>query len=95
MSSSNSAQDTSNLVVISRAYVVYDRTSGEIIHIHRSDTFPQGGPVRESQEARALRYAGNRAGVNAEVIEVDPADVNHRNPSGIRIDLATLKVVQK
>jgi hypothetical protein len=33
--------------------------------------------------------------MNAEVIEVDPADVNHRNPSGIRIDLATLKVVRK
>jgi len=33
--------------------------------------------------------------VNAEVIEVDPVDVNHRNPSGIRVDLATLNVVRK
>jgi hypothetical protein len=95
MSSSNYAQATGNLVAISRAYVVYDRTSGEILHIHRSDIFPQGAPVRESPEARARRYAGNKVGMNADVIEVDPADVNHHNPSGIRIDTATRKVVRK
>jgi len=44
---------------------------------------------------RARRYAGKAAEMNAEVVEVDPADVNHRNPSGIRIDPATLKVVHK
>jgi hypothetical protein len=95
MSSSNLAQSTTSIESKSRAHVVYDKTSGEILHIHHSVVFPQGVPVRESQEARALRFAGNKAGANAEVIEVDPASVNHRNSSGIRIDLAKRKVVCK
>jgi hypothetical protein len=95
MDSRNRSQATGNLVAISRAYVVYDRTSGEILHIHRSETFPQGAPLRETPESRARRFAGSKAGENAAVIEVDPADVNHRNPRGIRIDTVTLKVVPK
>lgn len=96
MNSKNVAQaTTTNLVATSRAYVIYDQTSGEILHIHRSEEFPQGTPAKETQESRARRFAGNKAGVNAAVIEVDPADINHRNRKGIRVDTATLKIVGK
>jgi hypothetical protein len=84
------AQSTDKRVSTSRAHVVYDTATGEILHVHLTVVFPHGAPPRESPEAQALRFAGKRAGANAGVIEVDPAEVNHRHP--IRIDVATRKV---
>lgn len=71
-----------------RAHVVYDKTSGSILHVHHTIEFEGGAPVEEAPEARALRMAGSRDG--ADVVEVDPAEVNHRRP--IRIDPGTRRV---
>ena len=74
-----------------RAHVVYDRMTGSILHVHHTVEFEGGTPVTEPHETRALRMAGSRDG--AGVVEVDPADVNHRRP--IRIDPQTRKVVSR
>jgi hypothetical protein len=70
-----------------RAFVVYDTTTGEILHVHRSVTFPENPPGSQEPEARARRLAG----ANADVVEVDPDEINHRRP--VRVDTATRRVV--
>ena len=68
-----------------RAHVVYDKATGSILHVHHTVEFEGGTPVAESPAMRALRMAGSRPG--AEVIEVEPSEVNHRRP--IRVDPGT------
>jgi len=75
----------------SRAYVVYDRTTGEILHIHHSVSFPDGAPIHEAPETRARRLAGNKAGANVDVLEVESDEVNHGKP--IRINTINRVVV--
>ncbi len=73
----------------SRAHVVYDTATGSILHVHHTVEFEGGAPVTERPETRAKRMAGSRPG--AEVVEVDPSEVNHRRP--IKVDPATRKIV--
>jgi hypothetical protein len=80
------------LVATSRAFVVYDRMTGEILHVHHSLDFGTGVPACETPEGRARRLAGRRAGPNAEIVEVDPAEVRHRER--MRVDIASRKVVR-
>lgn len=77
----------------SRAYVVYGGKTGAILHVHYTVEFDGGAPQTEGPRDRALRMAGAAAdpSADAQVIELDPAAVNHRRP--IRIDLATRRVV--
>ena len=74
-----------------RAFVVFDAATGAILHVHHTVEFEGGAPQHETPEERARRFAG--AGPHAEVIEVDPAAVNHGRP--VEIDLATHKVVAR
>ena len=78
-------------VARARAHVVFDAATGAILHVHHTIEFEGGAPQREAPEDRARRMASVGADVDAEVIEVDPAEVNHRRP--VKIDLATRKVV--
>ena len=73
-------QSTSPIVSTVRAHVVYDRKSGQVLHVHETVTFPNGAPTQETPEARAMRLAGASRSPDAEVIEVDPAAVkgHHR-----------------
>ncbi len=71
-----------------RAHIVYDRASGSILHVHHTIEFEGGAPAEETPAARAMRMAGSRDG--ADVVEVDPDEVDHRRP--IRVDPATRKV---
>jgi hypothetical protein len=80
------------LAATARAFVVYDRATGEILHIHHSLDFGTGVPARETPEERARRLAGRRAGPDAEIMEVDPAEVRHREP--MRVDVGSRKVVR-
>jgi hypothetical protein len=92
MSSSSDAQSTDDRIVSkSRAYVVYDKTTGEILHVHHTVSFAHGAPVHEKPEARALRLAGIKAGANAEVLEVDSNQFNQFTP--MRVDTARRVVV--
>lgn len=79
------------LVAKSRAFVVYDTKTGEILHVHHSLDFGTGVPAREMPETRARRMAG-RAGPDVDIIEVDSAEVRHREP--MRVDVASRKVVR-
>jgi hypothetical protein len=81
-----------NIVATVKAYVVYDRQTGDVLHIHHSVTFPHAHPTGESPETRALRLAGRKAGSNAAVLEVDPTEIDHRHP--IRVDVAHGRVVR-
>jgi hypothetical protein len=93
MNPASGPQSTNTRIVSHcRAYVVYDTATGEVLHVHHSVTFPHGAPMREKPEARALRLAGNKAGASAQVLEVEGAEVNHRDP--IRIDTAKRVVVR-
>src|SRR4051794_28552948 len=83
----------SGIVLKSRAYVVYDRTTGDVLHIHHSVAAPHDVPAREDAMTCARRLAGKKAGPNAEVLEVDPAELNYRGP--IRIDTAKQAVIQE
>jgi hypothetical protein len=59
-----------------RAYIVYDKETSKILHIHHTVTFPHAYELPESPEAHAIRLAGKRARThNAAVLEVDPNDV--------------------
>jgi hypothetical protein len=79
------------IVSTSRAYVVYDKATGDVHHVHHEVTFAHTEPAREDAETRARRLAGNKA--DAEVLEVDPAELGHRGL--IRVDTATRKVVRE
>jgi len=77
----------------SRAYVVFDKSSGEIIHIHHAITFSADLPTSEKPEARALRLAGAPAGVSVDVLEVESARINNLKP--IKVDTASRAIVDK
>ena len=80
-------------VARARAHVVFDAATGAILHVHHTIEFEGGAPQHETPEDRALRMASVGADIDAEVVEVDPAEVNHRRP--VKIDLATRKVVAR
>jgi hypothetical protein len=73
-----------------RAYVIYDKTTGEVLHVHRSVSFPKNPPAREEPEARARRLAG-KVSANADVVEVAANELNGRKP--VRVDVATRRLV--
>jgi hypothetical protein len=73
-----------------RAFVVYDRTTGEVLHVHRATHFATSPPAREEPEVRARRLAGN-ASADVEVLEVDHSALNHKKP--VRVDVATRRLV--
>jgi hypothetical protein len=56
-----------------RVYVVFDRATGEVVHVHETVVFPNTPQGRESPDARALRLAGATGSENLDVVEVDPA----------------------
>ena len=74
---------------IVRAFLVYDKVTGEILHVHRSITFSRA-EHGEKPEERALRVAGHTSTGKAGVIEVDPKDINHAKP--VRVDVASQKL---
>jgi hypothetical protein len=55
-----------------RVYVVFDRATGEVVHVHETVVFPNTPQGRESPDARALRLAGATGSENLDVVEVDP-----------------------
>jgi hypothetical protein len=73
-----------------RAYVVYDKRTGEILRVHRSVTFPKSPPPREKPEERARRLAGTAA-EHADVVEVAPNEINDKKP--LRVDVVTRRLV--
>ncbi len=73
-----------------RAFVVYDKTTGEVFHVHRATSFATSPPAREGPEARARRLAG-KASADFEVMEVNNSEINHTKP--VRVDVATLRLV--
>lgn len=73
-----------------RVYVVFDRATGEVVHVHETVVFPNTPQGRESPDARALRLAGATGSENLDVVEVDPAEIRVRHR--IRIDPVTHKV---
>ena len=92
MSASNQHQSTGpTLTPQVHAYVVYDTTNGEILHIHHSVAFQDGAYQSEPPEERARRLADGRATENAAVLEVDASALSGRAPK--RVDPATGKIV--
>ena len=88
------AQTTdSTIKSASRAYVVFDKGTGEIIHVHYAVTFSSDVPTSERPEARALRLAGVTSGANLDVLEAEPARVNNLKP--MKVDVASRRIVDK
>jgi hypothetical protein len=88
------AQSTDNTIKsASRAYVVFDKGSGEIVHIHHAITFSADLPTSEKPEARALRLAGAPTGLAFDVLEVESAHINNLKP--IKVDIASRTIVDK
>jgi hypothetical protein len=71
----------------SRAYVVFDKGTEEIIHVHYAVTFSSDVPANEKPEVRALRLAGTPSGVSVDVLETEPARVNNLKP--MKVDVAS------
>lgn len=76
---------------ISRAYVVYEPASGDILHIHHAVEIVGGPPPLEPPRERALRLAGVVGRNDVEVLEVGSAEVNHGRP--MRVDRTRQVVV--
>lgn len=76
---------------ISRAYVVYEQASGDILHVHHVVEIVGGPPPLEPPRERALRLAGVAGRTGVEVLEVEPAEVNHGRP--MRVDRTRQVVV--
>jgi hypothetical protein len=78
----------------SEAFVVYDASSGDVLHVHHSVVFAHAHQGGESPEARALRLASTAgkgaAGKSADVIKVDPSELSGTGP--MRVDVATRKL---
>jgi hypothetical protein len=79
-----------------RAYVVYDTSTGEILHVHYAIEAPEGVPVREDAVHRARRIAGNAR--PSDVLEVEPAELHHPNrPNGrsirFKVDVEAKRIV--
>ena len=72
-----------SVATTSRAYVVYDRSTGDIINVHHVVELLGHGSDAESHKARALRMAGGRARANAGILEVDSSEVNRIGPIGV------------
>jgi hypothetical protein len=86
-------QSTDNtLRPTSRAYIVHDRRTGKVLHIHHSVIFPQTKLQGETPEARARRFAGGNTSPRLAVLEVDSDDVNDGMP--IKVDVAHQRVVR-
>ena len=67
----------------SRAYVIYDRETGDISHIHHVVELLAGDSTAEEHKAHAFRMAGARAGANSDLLEVDSSEVNTVKPIGV------------
>ncbi|MEO8813172.1 MAG: hypothetical protein ABI376_09715 [Caulobacteraceae bacterium] len=90
MTSSGAPQSTPGVPASrARTHVVHDKATGAILHVHHTVEFEGGAAQAEAPEDRALRLA--RAGSEAAVVEVDPAEVDHRR--SIRIDPETGRVI--
>ena len=82
------------VVAISRAYVVHDPTTGEIQHIHYVHTFGQDQIRNETDEVRAIRLAGRRAGKDAVVLEADLGDVAYIPNTEIAVDVNRRRIIR-
>ena len=88
------AQTTdSTIKSISRAYVVFDKGTGEIIHVHYAVTFSSDVPTSEKPEARALRLAGVASGTHVDVLATELARVNNLKP--MKVDVVSRTIVEK
>ena len=88
------AQTTdSTIKTTSRAYVVFDKGTGEIVHVHYAVTFSSDVPAREKPEARALRLVGATSGANLDVLATEPAKVN--TLKAMKVDVANRTIVEK
>jgi hypothetical protein len=58
-----------------RAFVIYERRTGRVLHIHHTETFGQERQINETPEQQAIRLAGER-GAKAQVLEVDPNELS-------------------
>jgi len=88
------AQTTdSTIKSTSRAYVVFDKGTGEIIHVHYAVTFSSDVPTSEKPDERALRLAGAAAGAHVDVLATEPAKVNALK--SMKVDVANRTIVEK
>ncbi len=71
-----------------RVYVIFDKTSGEILHAHRSFIFPNG---REEHDRVVAQCLANKA--NADVLEVEEKDVIQTKP--LRVDVSSRRLVEQ
>jgi len=77
----------------SRAYIVYDKATGEIALVHHAITFSNGLQPAEKPEAAALRLSGAPNAANYLVLDADAAEVNKLTP--IQVDITNHKVIPK
>jgi hypothetical protein len=73
--------------------VVFDKGTGEIIHVHYAVTFSPDVPASEKPEARALRLAGAPSGAHVDVLVTESARVNNLKP--MKVDVASRTIVEK
>lgn len=78
-----------------RAFVIYDKASGDVLHVHRSIAFGKSSRTgEEAPEDRAWRMAGDAAiKKRAAILEVKPSQVDFG--AKLRVDLESKKLVRK
>jgi hypothetical protein len=83
-------QSTSAVASRARSFIVYDRKSGAVFHVHHTVEFATGLVSRESHESRARRLSGATVGDIAAVLEVSTDEFGQATP--IRVDPVTLAI---
>jgi hypothetical protein len=71
-----------------RVYIIFDKTSGEILHVHRSVIFHH----RRAEHDTVARRLANKS-ANADILEVEEKEANQRKP--LRVNVSTRRLVEK
>jgi hypothetical protein len=83
---------SSNADIVSkiRSFIVYDRATGAVLHVHHAVEFETRIAGQEAHESRARRFAGAGATDTSAVLEAPADQFNQAKPT--RVDPVTLAV---
>jgi hypothetical protein len=91
MSMKNASQSTSaEIVSKTRSFIVYDRVTGAVLHVHHAVEFANGMAGLETHESRARRFAAAKPAEVSDILEVSTDHFDQAKP--MRVDPISLAI---